>query len=50
MYAADANTKQFRVFRRAIRGSIPGISENAGPQEIVQALQKADRAALKALA
>lgn len=49
MYAADPNTKQFRVFRRAIRGSIPGISESAGPQEIVQALQKADRVALKAL-
>lgn len=49
MYAADPNTKQFKVFRRAIRGSIPGISESAGPQEIVQALQKADRAAVKAL-
>lgn len=49
MYAADPNTKQFLVFRRAIRGSIPGISETAGPQEIVQALQKADRAHVKAL-
>jgi Zn-dependent protease with chaperone function len=49
MYVADPNSKQFLVFRRAIRGSIPGIAETAGPQEIVQALQKADRAAVKAL-
>ena len=49
MYAADPNSKQFLVFRRAIRGSISGISETAGPQEIVRALQKADRAEVKAL-
>ncbi|MBI2363015.1 MAG: M48 family metalloprotease, partial [Elusimicrobia bacterium] len=49
MYAADPNSKQFLVFRRAIRGSISGIAEGAGPQEIVRALQKADRAEVKAL-
>ncbi|MBI5596463.1 MAG: M48 family metalloprotease [Elusimicrobia bacterium] len=49
MYASDPNSKQFLVFRRAIRGSISGIAENAGPQEIVRVLQTADRAQLKAL-
>ncbi|MBI3297653.1 MAG: M48 family metalloprotease [Elusimicrobia bacterium] len=49
MYVSEANSKQFRVFRRAIRGSIAGIPEGAGPQEIVLALRNADQASLKAL-
>ncbi len=49
MYISDANSKAFKVYRRAIAGSIKGVSNTSGPLEIVQVLQKADRAEIKAL-
>ncbi|MDX6768902.1 MAG: MFS transporter [Elusimicrobiota bacterium] len=47
--ATAPDTKAFRVFRMAIAGSIPGVSLQSSPAEIVGALEKADHVALKAL-
>ncbi|MFH2202628.1 MAG: M48 family metalloprotease [Elusimicrobiota bacterium] len=49
LYSVDPQSKSYRVFRRAIRGSIPGIAEDAGPQEVIQALQDAEASQIKAL-
>lgn len=45
----DPSSKSFVIFRTAIRGSIAGISENAGQEELSAALRAADAAQLKAL-
>lgn len=47
--AADPSEKSFHVFRTAIRGSIAGIGEGAGPYEIIAALRTADEAQLRHL-
>lgn len=47
--SVDGQSDGFRVFRMAIRGSIPDIAESAGPREIVAALRSAEPAHLKAL-
>ncbi|MDE2293701.1 MAG: M48 family metalloprotease, partial [Elusimicrobia bacterium] len=49
MYVSDPASKQFAVFRMGIRGSIAGVAPDAGPQALIQALQKADAASIKAL-
>ena len=45
----EQESKQFLVYRKAIRGSIPGISEGAGKLELIRALEGAKAADLKAL-
>ncbi|MCR4296418.1 MAG: M48 family metalloprotease, partial [Elusimicrobia bacterium] len=47
--STDAGTKEFKVFRRAIAGSVSGVSADAKPSEVASAVLKADRAELKAL-
>lgn len=46
---SNPDGKSFDVFRTAIRGSIKGISEGAGPEEMRAALKGASREDLKAL-
>ncbi|MFA5139029.1 MAG: M48 family metalloprotease [Elusimicrobiota bacterium] len=41
--------KSFRVYRKAIRGSISGIAEGADPEEVIAAVQRAPAAEIKAL-
>ena len=36
----DPASKPYRIFRRAIAGSIAGVSERSTPQEISQALMR----------
>jgi Zn-dependent protease with chaperone function len=47
--SSDAGTKEFKVFRRAIAGSVTGISADATPSQVAAAVLKADRSELKAL-
>lgn len=47
--ATDAGTKEFKVFRRAIAGSITGVPADAAPAQVAAAVLKADRSELKAL-
>jgi len=47
--ATDPNSKSYAVFRRAIRGSLPDLAEDAAPLEVAAALEKADRQDLKKL-
>ena len=47
--ASDASGASFKVFRRAIAGSIAGVDENSSPRETAQALVRADAADIKKL-
>ncbi|PIR18665.1 MAG: hypothetical protein COV48_06245 [Elusimicrobia bacterium CG11_big_fil_rev_8_21_14_0_20_64_6] len=47
--SSDADTKEFKVFRKAIAGSVSGVSEDSTPSEVAAAVLKADRVELKAL-
>ncbi len=47
--SSDAGTKEFKVFRRAIAGSVTGIPADATPSQVAAAVLKADRSELKAL-
>lgn len=47
--STDAGSKEFKVFRRAIAGSIAGVSADATPSEVASVVLKADRVELKAL-
>jgi len=47
--SSDAGTKEFKVFRRAIAGSVTGIPAEATPAQVAAAVLKADRSELKAL-
>jgi Zn-dependent protease with chaperone function len=47
--ATDGSSKSYAVFRRAIRGSIPDVAEDAAPMELVAALEKAELQDLKKL-
>lgn len=47
--ASDAGTKEFKVFRRAIAGSVTGVPADATPSQVAAAVLKADRSELKAL-
>ncbi|MEQ1918057.1 MAG: MFS transporter [Elusimicrobiota bacterium] len=47
--SSDAGTKEFKVFRRAIAGSVTGIAADATPSQVAAAVLKADRSELKAL-
>ncbi len=47
--STDAGTKEFKVFRRAIAGSVTGIPADATPAQVAAAVLKADRSELKAL-
>lgn len=47
--SVDAGTKEFKVFRRAIAGSITGVPADATPSQVASAVLKADRSELKAL-
>jgi len=49
IHSVDPQSKAFLAYRKAIRGSIAGIDPEAGPLEIVQALESADPAQVKAL-
>lgn len=50
MFASvPADSEAFGVYRRAVAGSISGVSAEATPTEVQAALLKADRAELKAL-
>ena len=46
---SNPNGKSFDVFRTAIRGSVQGIPEGAGPEEVRAALKSASQEELKAL-
>ncbi len=45
----DVQGKQFRVFRKAISGSVPGLSADAAANELSQALVRASDAQIQAL-
>ena len=47
--ASDPGTKEFKVFRRAIAGSVTGVPADATPAQVASAVLKADRSELKAL-
>lgn len=47
--STDAGSKEFKVFRRAIAGSVTGVPADAAPSQVAAAVLKADRAELKAL-
>ncbi len=47
--SSDAGTKEFKVFRSAIAGSVTGIPADATPSQVAAAVLKADRSELKAL-
>jgi Zn-dependent protease with chaperone function/MFS family permease len=47
--SSDAGTKEFKVFRRAIAGSVTGVPADATPSQVAAAVLKADRSELKAL-
>lgn len=47
--ATDAGSKEFKVFRRAIAGSLTGVPADAKPSELAAIVLKADRSELKAL-
>ncbi|MCM2303367.1 MAG: MFS transporter [Elusimicrobia bacterium] len=47
--STDAGTKEFKVFRKAIAGSITGVPADAKPSEVAAIVLKADRSELKAL-
>jgi Zn-dependent protease with chaperone function len=47
--SSDPGTKEFKVFRRAIAGSVTGIAADATPSQVAAAVLKADRSELKAL-
>jgi Zn-dependent protease with chaperone function/MFS family permease len=47
--ASDAGTKEFKVFRKAIAGSVTGVPADATPSQVAAAVLKADRSELKAL-
>ncbi|MBI5246796.1 MAG: MFS transporter [Elusimicrobia bacterium] len=47
--STDAGSKEFKVFRRAIAGSITGVPADAAPSVVAAAVLKADRSELKAL-
>ncbi|MBI5240741.1 MAG: cold shock domain-containing protein [Elusimicrobia bacterium] len=47
--ASDPDSKAFKVFRKAIRGSIPGVAADAGPVPVAEAVRAADPADLKKL-
>lgn len=47
--AQEPGSKSFKVFRKAIAGSIPGIKDGATAAEVTQAIARADEAQLKAL-
>jgi Zn-dependent protease with chaperone function/cold shock CspA family protein len=47
--ASDPDSKAFKVFRKAIRGSVPGVAADAGPVQIAEAVRNAGDAELKAL-
>ncbi|MFA6002626.1 MAG: M48 family metalloprotease [Elusimicrobiota bacterium] len=49
MAASDAGSKSFKVFRKAIAGSIPGIAAQASPLEVAEALKNAGTEDLHAL-
>jgi len=47
--SSDAGTKEFKVFRRAIAGSVTGVPADATPSQVAAVILKADRSELKAL-
>lgn len=47
--ASDPDSKAFKVFRKAIRGSIPGVAADASPVQIAEAVKSAGSAELKTL-
>ena len=47
--ASDPDSKAFKVFRKAIRGSIPGVAADASPVQIAEAVKNAGSAELKTL-
>ena len=47
--STDAGTKEFKVFRRAISGSVTGVPADATPSQVAAIVLKADRSELKAL-
>ncbi|PCI37400.1 MAG: hypothetical protein COB53_06465, partial [Elusimicrobia bacterium] len=47
--ATDGSSKSFAVFRRAVRGSLPDLAEDAAPVDVIAALENADRQDLKKL-
>ncbi|MDP3541925.1 MAG: MFS transporter [Elusimicrobiota bacterium] len=47
--STDAGSKEFKVFRRAIAGSVTGVPADAKPSEVASSVLKADRSELKAL-
>ena len=47
--SSDAGTKEFKVFRLAIAGSVAGIPVDATPSQVAAVVLKADRVELKAL-
>ncbi|MDD5657682.1 MAG: M48 family metalloprotease, partial [Elusimicrobia bacterium] len=47
--ATDPDGKSFRVFRKAIAGSVPGVSAQAAPREVAEAVKAASAADLKKL-
>ncbi|UPT73406.1 MAG: M48 family metalloprotease [Elusimicrobiota bacterium] len=47
--SADAGTKEFKVFRKAIRGSVTGVAADATPAQVAAAVLGAPRPELKAL-
>ena len=49
MANSKAGTKSFKVFRRAVAGSISGVTEESTPADIQAAVLKADRVELKSL-
>jgi Zn-dependent protease with chaperone function len=47
--ATEQHTKSFKVFRKAIRGSIPGLREDAKLDEVREAVRDASDAQIRAL-
>ncbi len=47
--AADAGTKEFKVFRKAIAGSLTGVPADATPAQVAAIVLQAPRSELKAL-
>jgi Zn-dependent protease with chaperone function len=45
----EPQSKSFRVYRKAVRGSVSGIAEGADPQELIEAVRRAPAAEIKAL-